>query len=87
MKLNVNEFRRIAGLPLVESEDASPEHEANERALFKKCCDDLEKVEKMCEERLKGKDLTDEHKKQYTDLCECAKRCCADMKKHLESYK
>jgi hypothetical protein len=84
--MNLNYIRKVAGLPLVEASDASPAHEQKEHALFKKCCEDLAKVQSMCEARLKEK-LTDEHKKQYTDLCNCAKGCCEDMRKHLTSYK
>lgn len=84
--MDLNKIRKSAGLPLME-DDATPEHKDNERALFQKCCEDLAKVETMCGSRLKEKDLSDEHKKQYTDLCACAKRCCEDMRKHLASYK
>lgn len=85
--MSINSIRRIAGLqPLVEN-DASKEHIVHETKLFKKACDDLAEVTRMCDERLKNADLSDEHKKQYTALRACAKDCCEDMCKHLESYK
>lgn len=90
-------LRKRAGIKLTEAEekqlektkkgDASPQHKENEHALFKKACEDLSRVETMCAERLKSSGLSDEHKKQYKDLHECAKRCCEDMRKHLASYK
>lgn len=88
MMKQLNEMLKLAGLPIREEDekDATPQHMKNEKALFERCCGCLEDVMKMCEERLKG-EVTDEHKKQYTELCDCAKECCATMKKHVESYK
>lgn len=97
--MDIFKIRKAAGM-LTEAEvraeerkktqaknDASPQHKASEHELFKKACADLTRVEEMCSARLNQKDLTDEHKKQYTELRDCAKRCCEDMHKHLTSYK
>lgn len=83
----LNEMLKFAGLPIREEKDDASPHITKEKALFEQCCDCLSQVEKMCDARLAEKDLTDEHKKQYTELCECAKDCCEVMKKHLASYK
>lgn len=87
IKLTEAEEKQLEKAKEVKKGDATPEHKHNEHALFKKACEDLSRVETMCAERLKSSGLSDEHKKQYKDLHECAKRCCEDMRKHLASYK
>ena len=84
MKLNINEMRKAAGLN--ETSDASPKHIKNERALFEKCIKCCEEIIAMAEGRLKEKDLTDEHKKQYREMCDDAKKQIEVMKSHLTSY-
>lgn len=84
--MDLNYYRKAAGLPLVES-DASPEHIKSEKALFETCIGHCDKIIAMCEARLQQKDLSDEHKKQYTELCKCTKEHVALLRKHLASYK
>lgn len=95
MKFDLNDTRRLAGLPAIveeqlneaeEKSDASPEHVAKEKELFNKCISCCNDIVAMCEGRLKEKDLTPEHKKQYTDLCKCTKEHIEALKKHLASY-
>lgn len=92
--MDLAKIRKLAGMSydtkpapiVVEAEEKeSSAHEAKEKELFQATCANLSSVVSMCEQRLKD-ELSDEHKKQYQALCACAKACCADMKKHLESY-
>lgn len=85
--MDINSIRRQAGLQPLMEDVPSKEHINNETKLFKKTSEDLAKIERMCSERLNNPDLSAEHKKQYTALRACAKACCADMCKHLETYK
>lgn len=95
MKFDLNEVRKHAGLPPVEvlvekkaeKEDASPEHKSNEKAMFEKACECCANIVKMCDARLAEKDLSAEHKKQYTELRKCCQGCCDLMTAHLKSYK
>jgi hypothetical protein len=88
MTSKLNELLKLAGLPLrEEKEDASPDHVKNERELFNTCIKCCEDIVKMCEGRLAEKDLSDEHKKQYTALCNNTKKHSELMKTHLASYK
>ena len=84
--LSLNQIRRMAGLTTLTEQEEMQQHMEKEEGLFVDCCSCLQDVMKMCEERLKG-DLSEEHKKQYKELHECAKCACDVMKKHLESYK
>lgn len=82
---NINKLRKLAGLPLIENENAEKKHIKDERVLFEEACKVMENVKAMCEERLAGK-LSEEHKKQYKEVLTCVNQCCDVMKKHLESY-
>jgi len=82
----MNAILKLAGLPIRE-EDASPSHEKKEQDLFTVCITHCEDIMKMCDARLQEKDLSAEHKKQYTALCDNTKKHVELMKKHLESYK
>ncbi len=97
----LEEMRKFAGIPVaappeglkrlppikLTEEDVSAEHIAKEREVFNACIKSCEEILKMCEARLKEKGLSDEHRKQYTEMCACTKEHVAGLKKHLASYK
>jgi hypothetical protein len=81
---DMNRIRELAGLSHVT--EATEAHESKETATFDAACEALDNVAMMCDQRLKG-EVSDEHKKQYTELKTCVQQCCGLMKKHLKSYK
>lgn len=76
-------IRKIAGL--VESSTSS-DHVADETQMFSDACTALNKIREMCEQRIAAKDVTAEHKTEYTELLKDVERVCAVMQKHLKSY-
>lgn len=67
--------------------DASPEHEKHEKKLFDNCISCCDKICDMAEKRLAQKDLSEEHRKQYKEMCSDIKKFSTLLKKHLASYK
>jgi hypothetical protein len=85
--MDLNEIRKAAGIPLVESEMEDPNHEAAEKKLFHTTASNLGKVAEMCTHRLAEKDLSPEHKSQYATMKKEVSALVAAMLSHLDTYK
>lgn len=96
VRLNLNEMRRLAGLPLLKEQDEmevsmdlggeSPSHSEEEREVFQACVDACQAVLDMVEQQLEVVDESDPRHAEYVELVESTQHHIDLLRSHLEGY-